>query len=125
MNRRRSLVKARSLSLAGSILAKIGMLRRTSTSLVRLIRSVLLHSLGRNQLVQGAAILVELGPDALFDDAAALHDQNVIESLGPVAAAQRPDDRAAGKGLEHRVQHGALFVRVERADRVVGDQDVR
>ena len=29
------------------------------------------------------------------------------------------------KALEHRVEHGALLVRVERADRVVGDQDVR
>src|SRR5690606_19971990 len=120
MNCSRSLVKARSFSLAGSILAKSGMLRRTSTSWLRLIGPDLLL-FGSDQLVQRAAVLVERRIVALLDDLTALHDQNVVEPLRPVAATERPEHRAALERLEDRVEHGVLLRRVERPDRIVGD----
>src|SRR5688572_3155026 len=119
----RSLVNASSFSFAGSTLANSGMLRRTSTSLAKLMGGPpdWCPSFRRDQLVQSAAVAVQLIVPSLLDHAAAAHDQDVVELLRPVAAADRPDQAGLVEPLEQSVQNGLLLGGIERGGRVVQD----
>src|SRR5258708_23161712 len=101
----RSLVKARSLSLAASTLAKSGMRCRSSTSSRILTpgtsRSLSATSLGLDELAERRARAIELGDAALLDEVPILQHQDPVEMPRQARPVQDPDEAALGAGLLH------------------------
>ena len=67
---------------------------------------------------------LELGKCSLLDEPAVVEDEDAIEAPREVGAAQRPDDRAPFRPLQHGVQHSRLRRRIETGRRLVEHQDV-
>src|SRR5262245_51409734 len=101
----RSLVKASSLSFAGSSLANSGMLRRmlTSSSSDMVFAPFPSASGRRHQLREQRARPFEVVGGDIFRKLAFGEDQNTIEPLGERRVLQRPDQRAALALLEHGI----------------------
>jgi len=75
--------------------------------------------------MQGRTVVIEVLISALLDDLTLAHDQNMIEVLGEVAAAERPDQCPAFELLEQAVDNGSLLAWIEWAHRIIQNEDIR
>src|SRR5215472_12950106 len=129
----RSLMKANSFSLEGSISAKIGTRRSSSNSCFRLISFLpsfeyslrpFVCSFRRHQQGHQRPVAVELGRGALLLQLAIAENENAIEVLGEVGSMQHPNDASTRELVLQSLGHSRLPLPVERRGRLVEDQEI-
>src|SRR5215471_6903835 len=122
----RSLMKAKSFSLEGSISAKIGTRRSSSNSSFRLILFLPCPSwsFGGDEQRHQRPVAIKLGRGALFLELAAAESEDTVEISRGARPMQHPNDASAGELLLQSRRHFRLRLAVQGRGRLVEDQQV-